>query len=189
MNSFPLLMACFAALGLSGCFGPHREETHARIFKAPAPSIFTGRYRLVYQHMDRDLPEATAFPRSFLLLRADGTYTADRYPIFVNPPREHRTFARLADYHGHWRINKPGSAYNHDAGGRQDYWSIAVDPAPGGLRRADGFEDLIVDSFINKKTGLVEYIHFYTGDFDAGDVLTFERVPTSERKHTQTTPF
>lgn len=181
-----LTIACFATLGLSQCFGPHREETHSRIFKEPSPKMFTGCYRLVHQRMDRALPEDNAFQQSFLTLLADGTYTGDKYPVFVKMPHEGFKLQDLAHYRGKWRIVQPGTAYNQDAGARQDYWSFALDPVPGGPRRADGFEDLIVTSTISKNTGLVEYISLYTGDMDSGDVLTYKRVASTNEDSSKT---
>jgi len=173
------MLACFATVWLSQCFGPHREETHSRIFNEPSLKIFIGRYKLVHQRMDRTLPEDSAFLQSFLTLRADGTCTGDKYPIFVEPPREGFKLQRLEHYEGTWRVHRPGSAYNHDTGERQGFWSITFDPVPGGPRLADGFHELIVESLLNKKTGLVDYISLYTGDTDSGDVLTYKRVTST----------
>lgn len=173
----------FTVLTASQCYGPVREETPSRIFHQPTRAVFAGRYHLVYQHMDRALPESKAFPQSFLTLRADGTYTAEKYPIFVNPPLEDFKFQRFAHYKGTWRIFKSGTAANPDTGVRQDFWSIELAPIPGGPRREDHFEDLLVDAFINKALGRVEFLHLYTGDMDSGDVLSFERVKSGASGH------
>lgn len=166
----------FLTLTLSQCFGPHREETHTRIFQEPTPKAFAGRYHLVHQRMDRALSEEKLFSQSFLTLRTDGTYTADNYPLFVRLPRKGFKFQRVAPYKGSWHIFKSGSAFNDDTNSRQEYWSFELDPVPGGSRRANGSEDLIVDAILSKASGQVEFIHFYTGDTDTGDVLSYERV-------------
>jgi hypothetical protein len=155
------------AFALSQCFGPSREETHTRIFQEPTPKIFAGRYHLVYQHMDRALPEHKSFPQSFLTLRADGTYTADNYPIFARVPQNAFTFQfqRVAHFEGNWHISKSS----------QKAWSFDLDPIPGGSRRGNGSEALFVDAIISKTSGQVGFIHFYTGDIDAGQVLSYER--------------
>ena len=129
---FRITLSCFVTLGLTHCFGPAREESHARIFSKPEIKSFAGQYKLTYQRMDRSLSD-TFFKKSFLTLNEDSTYSFDNYPEFVDT-REGFKLEGLHAYKGMWHIVQHGTAYNSDLGKRQDYWGCEFDPTPGGER-------------------------------------------------------
>lgn len=174
-----LLCVPLVASGLGGCFSSQEQPAEAetsRPFTKPSSSDFVGEYQLIDQQVVASLP-LSLFTDSRLFLRNDSTYEFIKYPVFrVRDTLNYELlFIGLASYSGRWTIDRLGTAYDRDKGTRRDYWACSFSPVPGGQREVFN-ESLMIDPYVNKKTGIVQRIFLYYGDMDTGDYVLYERV-------------
>ena len=171
------------ALSIGGCFAKQDqsdEDTISRAFTKRSVGDFVGEYRIAYVRIHVVAVTDSShslFKHSRLQLRNDGTYEFIDYPVFrLRAPGDYDfKLEQLAHYTGHWTIEKFGSAYDREKGIRRNFWSCSFVPVPSGERKKFN-ERLFVDSYVNKKNGLVQYIYFYYGDMDTGDYVLYERI-------------